>query len=145
MGKKAVPDSKRNIVIKLFDKGFSNREIQYATGLSEFTVYTIKNLYNLVKEDNWEKALAYTQKYGVNDVFRWAQEANGKYLPKEEPVVEDVVDVVEEEPVKEREVEVTVKKIDEDQIARVMLALGKILDELESLNHNMEACVEAWK
>ena len=142
MAKKAIPDSKRNVVIKLFDKGFSNREIQYATGLSEQTIYTIKKLYNLVREDKWEDALAYTQKCGVNDVFRWAQEANGKYLPKEEPVVEDVVDVVEEEPVKEREVEVTVKKIDEDQIARVMLALGKILDELESLNKKFE---RAWE
>jgi DNA-directed RNA polymerase specialized sigma subunit len=143
MGKAPIPDKKRDMVITMTEKGMSIKDICYALGISDNAVTMIKRINKMVVEDRFEEAIAYCKKYTCMDVYRWALERNGK-MPtvreekKKEEKKENVV--VEEKPA-----EVTVKKIDEDQIARVMLALGKILDELEALNVSVGKCAEAWK
>ena len=98
-GRQPTPDKKRDLVIKLLERGFSIREIQYATGLSETTVNNIKKLYAAVRDEDWATTKEMVERYHLVDNLRWALKYTGKTMPEEEKKEEVKKDVVEEKPV----------------------------------------------
>ena len=157
-----LSDETRNNVIKMNKANMSQTDIAAILGISTASTYYIITAYNLVEKEDWDALRKSETINKSQSTIQWALKTLGKEMPKEkkkEVVVEkkqvadlkplsaptfnvkqsvlDEVKNVVAEAISEN-CKGSVEQIDRDQMARIMLALGKITDALAEISLKME-------
>ena len=144
----------RDHIITMAEAGISIANISKILGVSEASISLIKLAYRLVKEEKWDE-LRVSVGTSSKPTMDWALNKLGKKLPEKKPCTPNVASVltpvvkqgIDVDDVKKAVAEAVaesckghVEMIDKDQMARIMLALGKITDALAEISLKMEEC-----
>ena len=171
MGKTtSLTDKQRDSVIELLDHGIKPSKIAEVLGISITAVRTIHGLVKLIREDRLDEIRDYVKSHNATAPLKWALNKYAVVLPeekKEEPkIVEEKGNIGGfilpapsfniKDGIKEQLKEVVgeaisenckcnIEQIDKDQMARIMLALGKIAGSLETIIDKLDDLAGAWK
>lgn len=154
MNFKRLTDEQRDNVFTLCELGLQQQEVAKILGIGKATVGNIKQAVKYAKDDNWDGLREMVDKKLASTV-EWALKHEGKKLPpKEEPKpVPQIVLPLQEtqkkmdlaevkrimtEVVAENVKDARIEQIDKDQMARVMYALAKIDERLETIGQWLE-------
>lgn len=116
-----LTDEQRDAIVKLDSHGLNRMEIAQIVNCTDSTVSNVLIMYRLVKDGKLDEAEQRAAN-GQGVVFRWATERLGKKLPQKQP---------------EAPVESGKCKLDDEQIGRIMYALGKMEEHLEALTQEL--------
>lgn len=112
-----LTDEQRDAILKLSSHGLNRAEISKIMNSSDSTVSNVLIMYNLVKEGKLDEARKRAEN-GQGNVFKWATDRLGVSPKKDEAPVES-------------------GKLDDEQMGRIMYALGKIEEHLEALTQEL--------
>lgn len=149
---KVMTDELKERVLYLSSFGIPGQEIANTIGISaKSTVNNLIRIAKAVEEDRIEDARQISISCHCPGHFDWAMKKYGKKLPEPKPVPKFIQETQQKMDMAEIKRVVTdaiaenckdakIEQIDKDQMARIMLALGKITDALAEISLKMEEC-----
>lgn len=147
---KVMTDELKERVLYLSSFGIPGQEIANTIGIgAKSTVNNLIRIAKAVEEDRIEDARQISISCHCPGHFDWAMKKYGKKLPEPKPVPKFIQETQQKMDMAEIKRVVTdaiaenckdakIEQIDKDQIARIMLAMGKITDALADISLKLE-------